>query len=416
MNRLIVYPGAIPLDTDPLNAQKYAYYGQGWLAQSAIGTSVAVVGLTIAPTSPASLQVTVAPGAIFTRATVDASAYGSLGTDSNQIVKQGIAPATQTLTLTAPATTGYSINYLVQVALSEVDDTPVTLPYYNASNPSVAWNGPNNTGDAQNTRRYDECVVSLKAGTAAATGSQTTPSPDAGYTGIYVVTVANGQTQITSGDISQLSTAPYFLTLPEISQILNSGVTHGTTIYDTAGSYTYTVPNGVFRIYAEVYGAGGGGGVYTPGVSGSEGEGGGGGGSAEGWISVTPGDTISVVVGAAGVGNTSGTATNGGTSSFGSLSATGGAGGNVNGTPGSGGAGTGGEINLSGQTGVNGDSSYSVYAAFGGDASGPHGGKGSAGVNVPATWPGGGGSASVNKSTYAAALGGAADGGVIIRY
>lgn len=223
MDRLTVYPGAIPLDTDILSAQKNAYYGLGWLAQAAIGTSVAVVGLTVAPTAPASLQVVVAPGAIFALETVDTGSFGSLGTDANQIVKQGIAPASQNLTLTPPTTTGFSTNYLVQVAFAETDDTPVTLPYYNAADPSVAWIGPNNSGTSQNTRRHDQCVVSLKAGTPAATGSQTTPSPDAGYTGLYVVTVANGQTAITSGNISQMVTAPFFSTLPGVPANIQNG-------------------------------------------------------------------------------------------------------------------------------------------------------------------------------------------------
>ncbi|MBM7045455.1 hypothetical protein [Rhizobium lusitanum] len=216
MNRHIVYPGQIPLDTDLLNAIKDAYYGTGWLSQSALGTGTTVVGLAVTPTIPASLQVNVAPGAIYSFQTVDSSGYGSLSTDTNQFLKQGIAKASQTLTLTPPGTTGQSINYLVQVAFSETDTSAITLPYYNASNPSIAWSGPNNTGTAQNTVRQDLCVVQLKAGTPAATGSQTTPSPDAGFTGIYVVTVANGQTTITSGNISQLATAPYFPTLPQV--------------------------------------------------------------------------------------------------------------------------------------------------------------------------------------------------------
>lgn len=223
MDRHIVYPGSTPLDTDLLNATKDAFYGDGWLAYTAIGTATAVSGLAVTPTSPASLQVNVAPGAIYSLQTVDASAYGSLGTDANQIVKQGLSKATSTLTITPPGTVGQSINYLVQVAFSEADSTPVVLPYYNASNPAVAWAGPNNSGTVQNTVRKDTCVIGLKAGTPAATGSQTTPAPDAGYTGIYVITVANGQTTITSGNISKLSTAPFVIPLPQIPSSVQSG-------------------------------------------------------------------------------------------------------------------------------------------------------------------------------------------------
>ncbi|WP_271024999.1 hypothetical protein [Rhizobium sp. RCAM05973] len=223
MNRHIVYPGQIPLDTDILNAIQDGYYGNGWLAESIIGTGNAVVGLAVAPTIPASLQVTVAPGAIYSLQTVDSSAYGSLGTDANQFVKQGLSKTSQTLTVTPPTTTGQSQNYLVQVAFSEVDSGAITLPYYNASDPSIAWNGPDNSGTAQNTVRQDLCVIQIKAGVPAATGSQTTPSPDAGFIGLYVITVANGATTVTSGNISLLTTAPYFPTLPQIPTAVQNG-------------------------------------------------------------------------------------------------------------------------------------------------------------------------------------------------
>jgi hypothetical protein len=238
LHRHIVYPGSIPLDTDLLNAVKDAYYGVGWLAQSLIGVSTAVVGLAVTPTAPPSLQVNVAPGAIYSLQTVDASSYGSLGTDSNQFVKQGIAASSSTLTLTPPSTTGQSINYLVQVAFSEVDATPVLLPYYNADNPSIAWSGPNNSGTQQNTVRKDTCVIGLKAGSPAATGSQTTPAPDAGYTGIYVITVANGQTTITSGNIALVSTAPFFTPLPSVPPISQSGVWNFGTASGSANALT----------------------------------------------------------------------------------------------------------------------------------------------------------------------------------
>lgn len=241
MHRHIVYPGSIPLDTDFLSAVKDSYYGAGWLAESAIGVNTQVVGLAVTPTSPASLQVNVAPGAIYSLQTVDSAAYGALGTDANQFTKQGILAAGTTLTITPPGTVGQSINYLVQVAFAETDGNPIILPYYNASNPSVAWSGPNNTGVAQNTVRSDTCVVGLKAGAPAATGSQVTPAPDVGYTGVYVVTVAQGQTTITGGNIALLPTAPYFPTLPQIPPTAQSGVWTYAIAGGTANALTATL-------------------------------------------------------------------------------------------------------------------------------------------------------------------------------
>ncbi|KAA0685992.1 hypothetical protein DTW90_34460 [Neorhizobium sp. P12A] len=251
MHRHIVYPGQIPLDTDILNAIKDAYYGVGWLAESLIGTSIATVGLAVTPTVPASLQVNVAPGAIYSLQTVDSSAYGSLGTDTNQFVKQGIFSSSTTLpAITPPGTVGQSQNFLVQVAFSETDSNPVVLPYYNASNPSVAWSGPNNSGTAQNTVRKDSCVVQLKAGTPATTGSQTTPAPDAGFVGIYVITVANGATTITSGNISLLATAPFFPTLPQIPGAVQANTWVG---FDDTGAANALVisPNPPIKAYAK---------------------------------------------------------------------------------------------------------------------------------------------------------------------
>jgi hypothetical protein len=65
--------------------------------------------------------------------------------------------------------------------------------------------------------RQGVAAIQIKAGTAATTGTQTTPTADAGWTGIYVVTVANGAATITSGNITQLATAPFLLvTLPNV--------------------------------------------------------------------------------------------------------------------------------------------------------------------------------------------------------
>ena len=101
------------------------------------------------------------------------------------------------------------------------------LPYYNAANPSVAWSGPNNSGTAQNTVRRGACVVSAKAGTAAA--SPAAPAADAGYTGLYTVTVANGQSAVTAANISQLAAAPFLsVKLPGL-QVLGSRPLSNTT-------------------------------------------------------------------------------------------------------------------------------------------------------------------------------------------
>ncbi|PKO59710.1 MAG: hypothetical protein CVU24_14700, partial [Betaproteobacteria bacterium HGW-Betaproteobacteria-18] len=201
MDRQTVYPGQIPLETDLLNTNKNMMVALGFLAQDILGINTLVSGLACTPNSPAALNVLVAPGRIYSVQNMDATAYSSLAADLvHSLIKQGISLDTTTLACAAPGTVGYSVNYLIQAAFSEVDANPVALPYYNASNPAQPYSGPNNSGTAQNTTRKDTIVLTAKAGVAAATGSQTTPSADAGNVGLWVVTVAYGQTQIIAGN------------------------------------------------------------------------------------------------------------------------------------------------------------------------------------------------------------------------
>ena len=220
MNRGIIYPGQVPLETDLLYAQQQAMVGLSKLAAAVLGTSTLTNGLAVTQTGVASMNVQVAPGEIYAMANLEATAYSSLALDATHtVLKQGVLLDAALLALTAPGTAGFSVNYLIQATFAEVDGTPVTLPYYNASNPSTAYSGPANAGTAQNTRRLGSVVLSAKAGTAATTGSQTTPAPDSGYVGIAVVTVANGAVTVVNGNISVYASIP---TLPyNLNQIAN---------------------------------------------------------------------------------------------------------------------------------------------------------------------------------------------------
>ena len=125
-------------------------------------------------------------------------------------------------------------------------------------------------------------------------------------------------------------------------------------------SGTFTIPTGITAIKVTVVGGGGGGGRALSGDGQAVGSGGGGGGySIQFFTGLTSGNTLSVTVGAAGTGGTSGGGGTGGTSSVASgtqsittVSATGGAGGDGTtdgqGSPRTGGIGSGGAINGSG--------------------------------------------------------------------
>jgi len=217
-SRVINYSGAIPLDLDLLNTNKNMMIALGMLAQAVFGTSTVADGLAVTPTSPASMTVNVAAGSIYSIQNVDNTAFGSISADTtHQIQKQGINLGTLNLSCPAPGTPGQSINYLVQAIFQETDGGSTVLPYYNASNPAVAYSGPANAGTPNFTVRQGQCSINVLAGTAAATGSQTTPAPTAGYTPLYVVTVANGATTITSGNIAVSTSAPFFTKLPAIA-------------------------------------------------------------------------------------------------------------------------------------------------------------------------------------------------------
>ena len=118
----------------------------------------------------------------------------------------------------------------------------------------------------------------------------------------------------------------------------------GKAYYKTAGTFQWTVPANVWKVFVEVRGGGGSGAFGTL----DTGAGGGGsGGISKRLVSVTPGSTVTVTVGAGGAyvtaANTVGNP--GGSSSFGTYcSATGGAGGLVIGGAGAG-YGSGGDFN-----------------------------------------------------------------------
>jgi len=210
VNRGIVFSGALPLDTDILQPQRYAMEGIGYLLQMLAGTGTSVVGLGCTPTATPSLTVNVGPGAIATMETVDSTAYGSLPANTDQLMKMGINLTTTPFTISPPSTSGQSQVFLIQAAFSEADTNPVVLPYYNASNPAQPFNGPNNSGTSQNTRRMQTVVLSLVAGVAATTGTQVVPAPTSGNVALWDITVANGATTITSSNIVADANAPFY--------------------------------------------------------------------------------------------------------------------------------------------------------------------------------------------------------------
>jgi hypothetical protein len=227
MDRPIVYTQEQGRSTDFLFASRATMIGLGKLAKAMLGANTIIEGLAVAPTAPASLAVQVGSGQIYSFQPVDASAYGILPADtSDSIVKQGLLMQATTLNTPAPATSGYSINYLIEAAYQDSDTNSVVLPYFNSANPSQPLIGQNNSGAAQATQRQGLCVVQVKAGAAATTGSQTTPAVDVGYTALAVVTVAYGQSSVTSSNITPVDGAPIISNLLTMMQTASPITAH----------------------------------------------------------------------------------------------------------------------------------------------------------------------------------------------
>jgi hypothetical protein len=255
MDRPFVYDGALPQTIDILNTNLFGMIAQAYQNAGVLGTSTVVAGLACTPTTPtANLIVNVAPGSIYSLDAIDAIAYGDLGINSNIVVKQGIVQISTPLTITPPSTSGFSQVYLIQVELSDVDAGSSVLSYFNSANPAAPFSGPANSGGSNFTVRQCVCTIGLKAGVAAATGSQTTPSPDAGFTALYAITVANGQTQITSTSIALLSTAPFFPTLPSVQGHTLKGDWVWGTDTGAANAYIITIPQAALPVTAYVAG------------------------------------------------------------------------------------------------------------------------------------------------------------------
>ncbi|TCL04073.1 phage tail protein [Sodalis ligni] len=240
-DRAIVYLGSIPLETDILSTNKFSIIGLTKLAAAIMESNTYFNGLACTPTSPESLTVNIAPGEIYSLQNVDGTAYSSISADTtHSILKQGILMDVVTFMMTAPITSGMSVNYLIQVAYQDTDSNAVALPYYNSANPTQAWSGPNNSGATQNTVRSGVCTVALKTGVTATTGTQVTPAADTGYVGVYVITVAYGQATITTVNISHASNAPF---LP--SNGLVAGI--------QSGALLYAADTGTANVYAAAY-------------------------------------------------------------------------------------------------------------------------------------------------------------------
>jgi hypothetical protein len=201
MDRRIAFTFEVPYVEDFLYTSRYQMIALGQLCRALVTTDIGLRGLPCVPNSPADLTVIVEPGEVYKEEDVDDTAYGSIPADTTrQIIKQGIIWDDTQLTCPAPTTPGNSVKQLVQITYEEEDTDALSRQFFD---------GTTVTNQTVEQVRLGKCVVELETGTEAPTGTEVIPTPDSGYAGAWVVTIAHGQTTITAGDIAEYPNAPF---------------------------------------------------------------------------------------------------------------------------------------------------------------------------------------------------------------
>ena len=299
MDRRIAYPGSLPQSLDINAPQQNAMTAIGWAMQAVMGASAWAAGFVCTATSSPSMSLVFGSGAIGQMSVVESA---PLSTDlpadtTDPLMKVGINVSAQSIAFTAPGTAGQSQCFVVQGQMQEADTTPVVLPYYNAATPAIPFAGVGNSLVAQNTLRTQRATLQVVSGTPTTTGSQVAPAVTGGWVGLYIVTIANGTTTLTPGaNVVTHPAAPFArVFLPAAS-----GVPGPRYAQNTAGTYAWVCPPGVYSILCRITGPGGAG---SAGNGTTIANGGGGGGFIEFPFTVTPGASYPLVVAAGGVGN-----------------------------------------------------------------------------------------------------------------
>jgi hypothetical protein len=231
---------------------------------------------------------------------------------------------------------------------AQISASPLSVPF--GGNVSVSWSTQNATSVRSNFGVVDpsgqttiQGITTSRTFTIVGLGPSG-ESPEASVTvSSQSCQVATQNLAVDSG-INALSTlgenGQYYFTSLNGSNVNNPIKTSNTSSenvvdFTTPGANSWIVPNGVTSVTALCIGGGGGGGTSINDTGTSGGGGGGGGGIKRGLINVTPGETITINVGAGGTGAQGTTSSDtigrdGSTSSCGLIIATGGGGGRAN--------------------------------------------------------------------------------------
>lgn len=239
--RVITYTDSVPYEEDILNSNMFRMADIAKLAETILGTgtgnSTKVVGGACTPTISPSLAVNIAPITIYQDEAYDATDYGVIPADTDDILyKQGINLGVTAVTgFTAPVIVDTTNYYLIQAEIDTNDIDDLSRPYYDVDNPAVPIFASNPYF------RVDSVSISKKVSTSS------TPAPDAGNVGLWAVSVAYGQSSITSGNITPYSTtegAPFITegltqklsqTTADLRYVTKQNEQNGVFVYAAAG-------------------------------------------------------------------------------------------------------------------------------------------------------------------------------------
>lgn len=158
MNRVIVYPGQVPLEADILDTNKEAMVAIARLAGAVFGNYALSHGLEVRrygwdganptgetdvyPTKPNALSVDIGTGTLFCNKLVDETSYSTSGTDSRTVLKQAHNTSAVTFPLASYRPLGGEVKYInIAARISESDTGGAVLPYYNSDYPHSALGG-----------------------------------------------------------------------------------------------------------------------------------------------------------------------------------------------------------------------------------------------------------------------------------
>jgi hypothetical protein len=216
---------------DTLWAWEDSLIGSANYAQMLLGlTGTYSQNISCTATVPPSLNINFGDGFIIQLAPVDATAYGPLPANTQQVMQLGYNQITTKLVNTGDIPVGDAKWALISVGFKQIDAIRAgdpnggILPYIDINNPTQPFFGPNNSGVPQNTVRQGIADIQLTYGAIAPGGSEVPPAAPPGYVGLFLIDLVHGQTTITNTDILVAGPDAYagYPQAPILAGLLNS--------------------------------------------------------------------------------------------------------------------------------------------------------------------------------------------------